>query len=560
MKRDAEGAPANVSAGLAVVVSVEIEPGRVPDFLKAMEVDVIGSRSKSLDPGCMRFDLLRDRDDPNKFMFYEVYADDKAAAHHKTTAHYNSWASFKAAGGVKNQEVLKTETRSIPGSWAFHQGPCACAARDTSCAVMVTVDIKPDRVEDFLAAMEVDVTKSRDQALDPGCMRFDLLRSTEDPNKFVFYEAYLDDGASAHHKTTAHYGAWADFKASGGVEGQSVRKLETGSIPGQWAFQGGSPTVPTVELRGAHLPLLGFGTYKVGAVPASASGAAAAPAPPSGPAVVEQVMNDVLLSGYPMLDCAQFYMNEHWVGDALKKAGARRGEVFLASKVWNDTIYAGPEAVKAQVDKTISELQCGHLDLCLVHWPVPGKHVAAYNALREYKAAGKIKAIGVSNYCIEDLEELKAAGAYGANEADKPALNQFEVNPLLFRRKTIDYCRSEGVHVQAYRGIMQSPPKAAAAVPELQRVCEETGRAASQVLGRFLVQQGISHLPKASSSERMKENADIFSFQLTAAQMESLSGLTTPAALDAFKQLYTKCIWRDTPEAGSALQGDRTLD
>merc|ERR1711920_818302 len=106
-----------------------------------------------------------------------------------------------------------------------------------------------------------------------------------------------------------------------------------------------------------------------------------------------------------------------------------------------------------------------------------------------------------------------------------------------------------GVHVQAYRGIMQSPPKAAASVPELKRVCEETGRPASQVLGRFLVQQGISHVPKASSIERMEENAGIFSFQLTAEQMESLSGLTPPDSLEMFKGLYTKCIWRDTPEA-----------
>merc|ERR1712187_787284 len=97
-------------------------------------------------------------------------------------------------------------------------------------------------------AMEVDVTKSRDKSLDPGCLGFDLLRVRDAPNKFVFYETYTDDAALAHHKTTDHYKAWADFKASGGVENQSVAKVETASI-GPWAFQGsatGSPTKSSV--------------------------------------------------------------------------------------------------------------------------------------------------------------------------------------------------------------------------------------------------------------------------------------------------------------------------
>merc|ERR1712039_392306 len=107
--------------GSAVFVTVEIKPDRIDDFLRAMEFDVTESRVKSSDPGCMRFDLLRDRDDPNKFMFYECYTDDAAAAFHKTTAHYKAWADFKATGGVANQTVAKVETTSIPGSWAFQR-------------------------------------------------------------------------------------------------------------------------------------------------------------------------------------------------------------------------------------------------------------------------------------------------------------------------------------------------------------------------------------------------------------------------------------------------------
>jgi len=220
--------------GSGVLVSVEIKPDRLDDFFKAMEDDATKSRDKALDPGCLRFDLLRDRDDPNKFFFYECYGDDGAAAHHKTTAHYKSWAEFKASGGVVSQSVVKVETGSLPG-WAFQTQSSGTAPTDS--AVLVTVEIAPERVADFLKAMEDDVTKSRDKALDPGCLRFDLLRDRDEPNKFVFYEAYVDDAAAAHHKTTAHYKSWADFKASGGVLSQRVAKLETASIPGSWAFQ-----------------------------------------------------------------------------------------------------------------------------------------------------------------------------------------------------------------------------------------------------------------------------------------------------------------------------------
>merc|ERR1712232_209511 len=103
--------------------------------------------------------------------------------------HYNSWADFKKSGGVESQSVVKVESESIPGGWAFQ--PCARAASSSAIVgVIVTVDIKPDRVDDFIKAMQDDTTKSHDPALDPGCKRFDLLRDRDSPNKFVFYEAY----------------------------------------------------------------------------------------------------------------------------------------------------------------------------------------------------------------------------------------------------------------------------------------------------------------------------------------------------------------------------------
>lgn len=544
-----------LSAGPLCVnlVAVEVNPDRLQNFFEILENDVKRSRTVDYDSGCIRFDLLRDRENPNKFFFFEAFIDNDGAEFHKTTSHYKSWKEFKESGGILSQEVVKLETASI-GSWAFQTVELGRAP--VGSGVFVTVEIEPNCVKDFLTAMSEDVQKSRCNQLDPGCMRFDLLRSRDDPNKFVFYEAYVDDDAAAFHKTTNHYNCWADFKKAGGVVSQSVAKVESASIPGAWAFQCVPCGPPVVTLGAGSMPIVGFGTYKVGVIPASAAPVETDKPPPSGPDVCEQVVRDALSSGYSMLDCAQFYMNEAWVGNAWTKTGCARENLYFISKVWNDVIYNGANAVKAQVDKSILDLQCTYIDLVLIHWPVPGKHVEAYNALRECKREGKIKEIGVSNYCIEDIEELKVAGCFGEGDADKPTLNQIEVNPLLFRKKTLEYFKQQGIHIQSYRGLLQGTKGWQNEV--LQDVCKETGKSPAQVLGRFLVQQGISHVPKASTRERMKQNRDIFSFGLTDEQIERLSNLTTDCALETFKKHYTTGIWRDTPHAGDALPSERT--
>ncbi|CAE7413347.1 lsrG [Symbiodinium natans] len=215
------------------LVTVEIKPDRIDDFLKVMEGDAKGSRDKAQDPGCLRFDLLRDRENPNKFVFYEAYTNDEAITTHKTTAHYKAWADFKATGAVESQTVVKAETTSLP-PWAFQTVP---TGTKTSAAVLVTVDIKAEKLDDFLKVMEGDAVNARDKSVEPNCLRFDLLKDKEVPNRFHFYEVYVDDAAIDHHRTTAHYKGWADFKAAGGVEKQAVLKLETASIPGEWALQ-----------------------------------------------------------------------------------------------------------------------------------------------------------------------------------------------------------------------------------------------------------------------------------------------------------------------------------
>ena len=183
-------------------------------------------------------------------------------------------------------------------------------------------------------------------------------------------------------------------------------------------------SVPTITLRnGMEHPAICFGTYKVGFVPASASSAAAGSAE-TVTRTAQECVADALAVGYRALECAQFYGNEAEVGKAMAESQIPRSELFLCSKVWTTTIEQGPAAVRAQLEKTLADLQTSYLDLYLIHWPVPGHHVQAYRTLQELQKEGKIKGIGVSNYAWEDYLELKNAD--GVTEL--PLVNQIEVS------------------------------------------------------------------------------------------------------------------------------------
>jgi aryl-alcohol dehydrogenase-like predicted oxidoreductase len=159
------------------------------------------------------------------------------------------------------------------------------------------------------------------------------------------------------------------------------------------------PTIPLRDSNSRH-PAIGFGTYKVGFIPASASSAASGPAPTTVERTAEECVSDALSVGYRFLECAEFYGNESEVGKAISKSGIDRKDLYLCSKVWTTTIEKGEAAIRSQVEKTLTDLQTDYIDLYLVHWPVPNHHVNAYKTLMQLKSEGKIKGIGVSNYAV----------------------------------------------------------------------------------------------------------------------------------------------------------------
>ena len=303
------------------------------------------------------------------------------------------------------------------------------------------------------------------------------------------------------------------------------------------------PTIPMYD--GTPHPIIGFGTYKVGFIPASASSATANPSSTNNEVerTAEECVSDALECGYRFLECAEFYGNESEVGKAITKSGIPRNELFLCSKVWTTTIEQGEDAIRKQLERTLSDLGTDYLDLYLIHWPVPGKHVDAYKTLEMLMKEGKIRNIGLSNYAVEDYLELKENGIQV-----KPSVNQIEINPFLYRKNTLDFFTKEGVILQSYRSLRDGKKFDD---PTLVKLASSKGKSPAQILGRWCVQKGFIYVPKSVKKERMVENANVFDFELSPEEIEELDNLTTPDAFDTFFDLYKKCVNRDTSKDGT---------
>lgn len=257
----------------------------------------------------------------------------------------------------------------------------------------------------------------------------------------------------------------------------------------------------TVTLNnGIAMPLLGFGVFQM-----------------TDAAECERAVIDALATGYRLIDTAASYQNETQVGNALKQSGIARDELFITTKLWlQDTSYEG---AKAQFERSLNRLQLDYIDLYLIHQPYGDVH-GAWRAMEELHQAGKIRAIGVSNFQPDRLADLMAFNAV------PPAVNQVEVNPFNQQLHAAPWMQSRGIQPEAWapfaegkNGLFQHPV--------LSAIGEKHGKSVGQVVLRWLFQRGIVSLAKSVRKERMAENINILDFTLTDAEMTQIAALDT---------------------------------
>ncbi|MEM7572665.1 MAG: aldo/keto reductase [Bacteroidota bacterium] len=229
---------------------------------------------------------------------------------------------------------------------------------------------------------------------------------------------------------------------------------------------------------------------------------------------VEQAVLHALDSGYRLIDTAAIYGNESGVGSAIKQSRLDRSEIFITSKVWNSD--QGYKQTLAAFERSLENLQTDYLDLYLIHWPVAGKFQDSWKALEELYRAGKVRAIGVSNFQVHHLETLLETAEI------VPMVNQVELHPYLQQPQLQAFAQAKGIQLEAWRPIMMG---AVLDIPELVAIGQAHGKSAVQVSLRWLIQEGVVVIPKSVTLKRIIENAKVFDFELSEQEMSIIRGL-----------------------------------
>lgn len=259
--------------------------------------------------------------------------------------------------------------------------------------------------------------------------------------------------------------------------------------------------IPELTMNDGHtIPQLGFGVFQID------------------PAETAAAVSTALEIGYRHLDTAQMYGNEQGVGEAVRSSGVAREDVFVTSKLDNGAHR--PEDARAAFEQTLETLDLGYVDLFLIHWPLPtrydGDFVSTWRTLEEFRADGRARSIGVSNFQVDHLAALAA-------ETDVvPAVNQIEVHPYLTNEAVRSAGGASGTLTEAWSPISQGAVLDDAVIIA---IAERVGRTPAQVVLRWHLQLGNVIFPKSVHAERMRENFALFDFELTDQDVVDLSAL-----------------------------------
>jgi diketogulonate reductase-like aldo/keto reductase len=249
--------------------------------------------------------------------------------------------------------------------------------------------------------------------------------------------------------------------------------------------------------NGVMIPRLGLGVYQ---------------SPPG--QTTQRAVEYALKIGYRHIDTARIYNNESDVGTALRKSGIKREDVFITTKLWNGD--HGYEKALEACDASLKRLGLKYLDLYLIHWPVPEIRNESWQALVQLLKDGKCRSIGVSNYTIQHLTEL-------LEDADVvPMVNQVEFSPFLYQKQLLDYCENHKIQLEAYSPLTQG---AKLNHPTIQQIAKKHGKTPAQVLIRWSLQHNLVTIPKSIREERIRENSQVFDYNLTSEDMRVLDSL-----------------------------------
>lgn len=229
---------------------------------------------------------------------------------------------------------------------------------------------------------------------------------------------------------------------------------------------------------------------------------------------VEGAVLTALESGYRHIDTAAVYGNERGVGKAVNGSGIPRKEIFITSKVWNSD--QGYQTTFDAFEESIERLDTDYIDLYLIHWPKGDLSVETWKAMEEIYASGRIRAIGVSNFLVHHLEGLLPHCKV------KPMVNQVEFHPYLQQPALQNFCRSQGIQLEAWAPIMRGKVND---IPVLQALAAKYGKTPVQVTLRWELQKQIVTIPKSVHPERILSNIDVFDFELSEEDMLSIDSL-----------------------------------
>lgn len=248
--------------------------------------------------------------------------------------------------------------------------------------------------------------------------------------------------------------------------------------------------------NGVKIPWLGYGTYKA-----------------QGSGLIEG-LKYALNIGYRLIDTAEMYQNEEEIGKAIEESNVPREELFITSKVWNTN--QGYDSTLQSFEKSLKKLQTDYLDLYLIHWPVSGKYLDTWKALEKIYKEGRVKAIGVSNFLIHHLQDV-------INNCEIiPMINQVEFHPYLLQKDLMEFCKKNNIQLEAWSPLMRGRVNA---IREIQDIAKKYNKTPAQVVLRWDLQHEVVTIPKSVHEERIKENSEIFDFELSKEEMRIIDDL-----------------------------------